>query len=337
MRIAVIGTGLIGELHARILARNPSCELVAVCDVDIERARRLAAELGCAAYGGFEQLFGSVALDAVTIATPETHRHDPAVAAAALGLHILLEKPLGRTLEQVDALISAMEAHGANPAVNFILQAEPRYAEMRRMVASGAVGNTVSFFARRRGSRLGMEKYGPWTDLLSSTLIHDIEMVLATNPAPAERVYAEGVIRKCAQWSSQDAVVATMRFADGAVAMFESSWVMPPTTPEPLDPAFHLIGDGGSIIIEGSSQGMRISSETGYSHPDMTHWPALADGVGGALARSLDIFVERSRSGQPPLVDLAAARRAEAAVAAIKRSIAEERPVRMSEFDRAVR
>jgi predicted dehydrogenase len=102
--------------------------------------------------------------------------------------------------------------------------------------------------------------------LLSSTLIHDIEMVLSTNTAPAERVHAEAVIRKCAQWGSHDAVVATMRFEDGAVAMFESSWVMPPTAPDGLDPAFHLIGDGGSIIIEGSSQGMRVSSETGYTH-----------------------------------------------------------------------
>jgi predicted dehydrogenase len=337
LRIAVIGTGLIGELHARILARNASCVLAAVCDVDLGRAQLLASELGCKAYAGFQQMFDEVELDAVTIATPETHRHAPAEAAAALGLHMLLEKPLGRTIEQVDTLIDTMEAHGAEPAVNFILHADPRYAKMRHMVAQGAVGNTVSFFARRRGSREGMKRYGPWTDLLSSTLIHDIEMVLSTNTAPAERVHAEAVIRKCAQWGSHDAVVATMRFEDGAVAMFESSWVMPPTAPDGLDPAFHLIGDGGSIIIEGSSQGMRVSSETGYTHPDVTHWPILPDGVGGALARSVDMFVERVRNGQPPLVGLAQARRAEAAVAAIKRSISEGRSVQMSELARGAR
>lgn len=334
MRIAVIGTGLIGALHARILARNPSCELVAVCDVNLDVAQGIANELGCRAFSSFEQLFAETELDAVVISTPETHRHAPAAAAAALGLKILLEKPLGRTLDQVDALIDDMEAHGLDPAVNFILQADPRYSEMRRLVAEGAVGNTVSFFARRRGSRLGIEKYGPWTDLLSSTLIHDIEMVLSTNPAPAARVYAEAVVRKCAQWGSHDAVVATVRFECGAVAMFETSWVLPPTSPEPLDPAFHLIGDGGSIIIEGSSQGMRISSETGYGHPDLTHWPTLADGVGGALARSVNLFVERTLANQGPLVGLTAARNAEAVVAAMKLSISEQRVVQMSELAR---
>ena len=66
----------------------------------------------------------------------------------------------------------------------------------------------MSFFARRRGSRLGLEKYaldGP--PLL--TLIHDIEMVLAVNPAPPARVFAEAVIRECAPYGSHDAVVAT--------------------------------------------------------------------------------------------------------------------------------
>ncbi len=82
MRIAVIGTGLIGSLHARILARHPGCTLAGICDVDAERAGLLAAELGCRAYGDFETLLKSEELDAVTVATPEAHRLDPAVAAA---------------------------------------------------------------------------------------------------------------------------------------------------------------------------------------------------------------------------------------------------------------
>jgi len=331
MRIAVIGTGLIGALHARILARHPGCTLVAVCDVDLDRAGRVAADLGCRAYGDTDTMLDAEDLEAVTVATPETHRHDPALAAARRGLKLLLEKPLGRSLADVDRLISALRAEGADPAVNFILHADPRFARMKEIVAAGGVGRPVSTFARRRGTRLGIEKYALWTDLLSSTLIHDIEMALAVNAAPAERVFAEAVVRACAPYGSHDAVVATLRFADGAVALFETSWVLPPSQPEPLDPAFHLIGDGGSVVIEGSSMGIKVVSEQGYSQPDMAHWPILDDVVGGALARSLDAFVMRARAGLPPLVGLAAARRAEAVVAAMKRSIAEGRPVALSD------
>jgi len=333
MRIAVIGVGLIGELHARIFRRNPLCQLVAVSDTDSNRAQEAAGALGCRSYTDYGTMLEQEELDAVSIATPESFRHEPAVEAARLGLKMLLEKPLGRTLADVDALIAALAETGAEPAVNFILHAEPRFARMKQIAAEGGIGAPVSVSARRVGSRLGIEKYAPWTDLLSSTLIHDIEMAIAVNQAPVERVYAEAVVRACAQYGCHDAVVATMRFADGAVATFETSWVLPPSQPEPLDPSFRLIGDKGSVVIEGSSQGMKIVGEEGYVLPDMTHWPMLPDGVGGALAHSLDAFVDRARTGAPPLVGLAQARRAEAVVAAMKRSIDEERPVRMSEHD----
>lgn len=326
MRIAVIGAGLIGALHARFLAQHPACMLVAVCDTDIAKARLVAAELGCSAHGNFESLLAAETLDAVTIATPESHRFDPAVAAAHRGLKILLEKPLGKTLADVDRLVAAMQAEGSDPAVNFILHADPRFARMKEIAAAGGIGRPVSTFARRRGTRLGIEKYAPWTDLLSSTLIHDIEMALTVNAAPPERVHAEAVVRACAPYGSHDAVVATLRFADGAVALFETSWVLPPGQPEPLDPAFHLIGDGGSVVIEGSSMGIKVLSEQGYSQPDMAHWPIVDGSIGGALARSLDAFVLRSRAGLPPLVGLRSARRAEAVVDAMKRSIATQAP-----------
>ncbi|MDE0534186.1 MAG: Gfo/Idh/MocA family oxidoreductase [Albidovulum sp.] len=333
MRIAVVGVGLIGALHARIFDANSQCELVAVCDADIARARSIANSLGCRFYVSHSALLESEELDAVSIATPEAARHEPAVAAAMQGLELLLEKPLGRTLAQVDKLIEALKCAKAEPAVNFILHADPRFAQMKQIVSDGQIGRIVTCFARRRGTRLGIEKYAPWTDLLSSTLIHDIEMSLAVNEAPAERAYAEAVVRECAKFGSHDAVVATLRFADGAVAVFETSWVLPANQPEPLDPAFHLVGDSGAVTIEGSSQGISVLGTKGFNKPDMTHWPVDADNqVGGALARSLNAFVDAARKGTPHLVGLAAARRAEAVVAAMKLSIERERPVRLSEL-----
>ena len=332
MRIAVIGAGSIGELHARIFDSNPRCDLVAVCDANAQRARQVADSLKCRGYESYEQLLESEELDAVSIATPETARREPAMAAAKRGLAMLLEKPLGRTIRQVDALVDDLVAEGAEPAINFILHADPRFSRMKQIVAEGGIGRLVSCFARRRGTRLGIEKYAPWTDLLSSTLIHDIDMALTVAAAPAERAYAEAVVRRCAEYGCHDAVVATLRFADGSVAVFETSWVLPPTHPEPLDQAFHLVGDEGSIAIEGSSHGFAVQGEAGFTRPDMTHWPILPDGgVGGALALSLGAFVDNSLAGAPHLAGLNSARRAEAVVAAMKMSIDRERAVRLEE------
>lgn len=335
MKIAVVGTGLIGALHARIFHADPRCTLVAVCDTDPARARTLAADLGCRAYSDHAEMFAAEDLDAASIATPETARHDPSLAGAQKGLSLMLEKPLGRTLADVDRLIADLGAAGGPaPAVNFILHAEPRFERMKQLVAEGALGRLVSIFARRRGTRAGIEKYAPWTDLLSSTLIHDIEMTLAINPSPPQRVYAEAVIRECADYGSHDAVVATLRFEDGTVAVFETSWVLPTTQPAPLDPAFHVIGDRGGVTIEGADRGMTVLGAEGFSRPDLTHWPIGPAGqVGGALAGSLQGFITRTLAGTPHPVGLAEARAAEAVVAAMKRSIAEERPVRIDELE----
>ncbi len=334
MRIAVIGVGRIGALHARIFRDDPRCTLAAVCDADVARAEAVAADLACRAYTDVSAMLATEELDAVSIATPETARHAPAVAAARKGLALMLEKPLGRTFGDVDALVAELRSLGTAPAVNFILHADSRFARMRELVHAGAVGRLVSVFARRRGTRAGIEIYAPWTDLLSSTLIHDIEMTLAINPSPPERTFAEAVVRECAPYGTHDAVVATLRFADGTIAMFESSWVLPTSQPAPLDPAFHVVGDGGMIRIEGADHGMSVLRASGFSRPDLTHWPTDRVGhVEGALAASLGAFVTRTMAGEPPLVGLEEARAAEAVVGAMKRALADERPVRIDEMN----
>lgn len=327
LQAAVIGVGLIGAVHARVYRQHPLTDLVAVCDVDAELAQAVAEELGARAYRDFGELLERESLDLVSIATPEQQREEPTLAAAARGLALMIEKPLAPTLAGTDRLIGALAGHDLPVAVNFILHADPRYSTMRDRVRAGEIGRVATYFARRRGNRLGIEKYAPWTDLLISTAIHDLEMMLAMNPAPPQRVFAEGVVRLCEPYGCEDAVMGLVRFADGAIGSFETSWTLPPGQPEPLEPSFHVVGDAGGIFIDGSSHGMRVLTEDGYSHPDLTHWPQLPLGIGGAFERSLGIFIERLAGGGPPLVGLEQARRAHELVEALKLSIESGNPV----------
>jgi predicted dehydrogenase len=324
LNAAVIGTGLIGTVHARVYRQHPLARLRAVCDVDLGVAQALASELGVNAYDDYESMLAHEQLDVVSIATPEQHRLSPTVAAASHGLALMLEKPLGTDLEQVDRLLAALDGYERPVAVNFILHADPRYATMRERVRSGDVGAVASYYLRRRGTKAGIEKYAPWTDLLTSTAIHDLEMLLSVHPAPPSRVFAESVVRHCEPFGCEDAIVAVIKFADGAVASLETSWTLPTSQPEPLDPAFHVVGDQGGIFIEGSSHGLRVLGNDTYTHLDMTHWPLLPYGVGGAFERSLGLFLEGMAIGAAPLVGLAQARKAHELVAALKLSLARE-------------
>jgi predicted dehydrogenase len=327
LRAAVIGTGLIGSLHARFYKDHPLSDLRAVCDVDAGSVQALAKELGVAAYTDHREMVESVDLDFVSIATPEQHRFEPAVACAEKNLALMLEKPLAPTLSEADRLITALDERSAYAAVNFILRADPRFATVLAQVRSGALGQVATYSARRRGSRLGIEKYAPWTDLLISTAIHDIDMMLALNLAPPSRVFAEGVVRQCEPYGCEDAVMGVLRFEDGTIGSVETSWALPPGFPEPLDPAFHVVADHGGAFIDGASHGLKLLTEEVYVHPDMAHWPLLPTGVGGALASSLNQFVKRLFAGEEPLASLEEARNAQEVVAAMKLSIETGRPV----------
>ncbi|PPR46064.1 MAG: scyllo-inositol 2-dehydrogenase (NAD(+)) [Alphaproteobacteria bacterium MarineAlpha5_Bin6] len=329
LRIAVIGTGLIGSLHAEIYNENNLAELVAVCDINKKAVKQVAKKNNCNYYFNYEEMLKNEALDAVSIATPESIRLKPCIMAAKKGLKILLEKPLGKKFNEIKNLVTRLKKIKAYVAVNFILHADPRFRKMKEEIKNNKIGNIVTYFARRRGNRLGIEYYAPWTDLLSSTLIHDIQMILELSKSNPERVFAEAVIRECKKYNSHDAVVATLKFRDGSVASFETSWVLPKNQPEPLDPAFNVIGDQGSIIIEGSSLGMNILTNKQFIKPDLAHWPTIDSSVDGALKKNLDMFVNNALNNKPPIVDLHSAQLAEKVVHSMKESIRLKKPIKL--------
>lgn len=330
IKIAVIGTGLVGSFHAETFYRNPYADLIAVCDTDQQKCKSIADRFNCKAYSEFSDLLNTENLDAVTIATPEQIRVEPAVLAVEKGLKILLEKPLGKSLHEIDNLVNKIKNHDKLISVNFILHEDPRYKIMKERIKNNEIGNIVSCYARRRGNRFGIEIYAPWTDLLSSTLIHDIQMVMSINKSKPIRVFAESVTRECAKFDSQDAVMALIKFADGSIASFETSWVLPKNQPEPLDPSLQVVGDKGSIIVEGSSMGLQIQTENMYSRPDVVHWPLIDSKVDGCLKRNLDKFVEDCIFDQEPEVSLSKAHDVEKVVFAMKESLKAEQPIKIS-------
>ena len=329
LKIAVIGTGLVGSFHAETFFRNPNSELIAVCDIDKEKVNKIANRFKCKAYNEFESLINTEKLDAISIATPEQIRIAPALLAIEKGLKILLEKPLGRNLEDIENLVNKIKNHNKLISVNFILHEDPRYKLMKEKIKNNEIGEIVSCYARRRGNRFGIEIYAPWTDLISSTLIHDIQMVMSINNSKPERVYAEAVIRECAKFNSHDAVMSLIKFTDGSIASFETSWVLPKNQPEPLDPSLHVVGDKGSIIIEGSSMGLQIQTDKSYMRPDLANWPIIDSKVEGCLKRNLDKFIEDCVYDNQPDVDLIKAYEVEKIVFAMKKSIDENKPINL--------
>jgi predicted dehydrogenase len=143
------------------------------------------------------------------------------------------------------------------------------------------------------------------------------------NGAPVERVHAEGVMKTeaSARWGKDDAVAAVLRFGNGAVGLLETSWVLPPAVPAPLDVALHVVGTGGGVFIDGADHGLAVVDDERFARPDLAHWPIGMSGVAGALRENVSAFIGAVAGGGAPLMTLQEARRAQELAEAVIESL----------------
>ena len=157
LRIALVGCGLIGQKRLNLL---PQGSVTVACDLDIERARKLAAQSpSCLATESFEQTVSSPNVDVVMIATINSALAPVALAAVKNGKHVLVEKPAGITVAELDELESAAKKSGALVRVGYNHRYHPACLKALEIFRSGALGPMM--FVRGRygqGGRIGYEK-----------------------------------------------------------------------------------------------------------------------------------------------------------------------------------
>jgi predicted dehydrogenase len=216
INVGVVGLGSFGKHHVRHYARNPRARLVAVSDVDSERASAFAAEFGATAFTDYRDLIGKV--DAVSIAVPAAGHHDVAAAFIAAGVHVFVEKPLAATTDAARALAAAASACGVvlqvghierfNPAVTAIEQriGQPRRMAFRRLSAWNGRATDV--------------------DVIFDLMIHDIDLALHFAQSPVRSVAGSGQV---ARSSTIDEAEAWLTFENGAIATLSASRVAPQT------------------------------------------------------------------------------------------------------------
>lgn len=329
LKAAVIGFGKIGSLHAQAYYQHPSVTLEAVAETNEAKLAEARDTFGCHAYASVEDLLDQHELDAVSVCTPESSHLEIGQTAAEQGIAVLMEKPMAPTVETADQMIQIADDKNAFISVNYILRFDQRVQHAKALLESRDIGEPVTFSAKRRGTVQGARFYGQWTDLLISTAIHDIDLMVHFNKADAVRVYGEKVRKNNGQYGTDDGYMFIIKFADGTIGSMETSWVLPAAVPAPLDAGFQLVGTQGSLQIDGSNQGMSVVTNERYDHPDLIHWPMVNNRLEGNLRRSIDTFVEAVLNGEEPPVPVREARKSLDIVEKIHQSIQEERPIQI--------
>ena len=253
-RFGIVGCGVISATHAKCIAELPNAELVAVCDIVEEKARRLAAEYSVEVYVDYQRMLERSDIDIVTVLTPSGLHAKIAIDAARAGKHVIVEKPMDVTLAQADAMIEAASSAGVKLCVISQHRFDPPVVALKEAIHSNKLGQ-LNFGGSHTKWYRSQEYYdsgdwrGTWAldggGALINQSIHYVDL-LTYIMGPVAEISAYTATRAHERIEVEDIAVAAVKFTSGAIGLLEGNTAAYPGLCARLD----IYGSDGSVVIE---------------------------------------------------------------------------------------
>ncbi|OZM83321.1 Gfo/Idh/MocA family protein [Pseudonocardia sp. MH-G8] len=364
VRFAVVGCGVIGALHADVLAAGPDTEVSVLVDVDAAAAQAVAARLGTGTpvTTSLDEALARDDVDAVAVCVPSGAHTQIAVAALQAGRHVVVEKPLEVTVEAAAPIAAAAAAAPAGTVASVISQHrfDPSSTAVREAITAGRFGRvtsavaTVSWWRSQAYYDSGAWR-GTWEldggGALMNQGVHTVDLLLWFLGTPIDVVAHTGLLAH-ERVEVEDTVAAVVRFESGALATLHATTAAYPG----LSVRLQVMGDAGSAVIDDDrlryfhSREMAASEAGGgpgvtAERGDRTDQTALVlgpedGGAGGPMfsghSRQYRDVVEAIRTGTRPGITIEDALLALATVQAVYESARTGAPVRVADVLAAV-
>lgn len=249
MKIALIGCGFMGRMHANVYRVLDGAELSAVVDTRDDKRAEFASDFGVPGYASLDEMLAATEVDAVDICLPTFLHKDATLRAALEGKDVFCEKPMALNLEEADAIIEGCEKACVRLMIGHCIRFWPEYALLKQIKDETRLGALKSINLTRYGE-FPFWSSDNWLGDPSKSgggaldmHIHDTDYALYLLGKPGE-VIARGTVDE--RGASQ--IFTTMTFGD-AVAHLEGGWNLPRHTPFKM--AFRAIFENGAVIMDG--------------------------------------------------------------------------------------
>ena len=284
VRVGVIGVGHLGQHHARILSGMEGAALVAVADIDADRAARVGAATGATPLTNWRDMIGTV--DAVTIAVPTIAHADVAVECIDAGLSVLVEKPIAASLAEADRIVEAAARKGVSLGVGHSERFNPAAAAALPLVSS------PRFIEIHRLSTFPERSLD--IDVVFDLMIHDLDLLLHTVGTDVSDIEVVGVN---VLTPKADIANVRIRFHSGCIANLTASRI----SREKVRKARFFQQDAYVSIDFAARQAEAYRLVRGGGRP-VIQGGALDVAPEEPLFRELVDFVEAVRAGRQPTV-----------------------------------
>jgi predicted dehydrogenase len=305
IRVAVVGTGEFGRNHVRVYRELHDAELVGVFDKSVERAQAAAAEFRTHAFASLDELHGRA--DAASVAVPTADHADVGCRLMEIGLDVLVEKPMAKSLAEADALLDAAQRHRRLLQVGHVERFNPA------VLAVEPILNHPLFFEVHR---LGV--FTPRSldvDVIFDLMIHDLDILLALVKQPVTEVKAVGIP---VLTDKVDIAHARLEFEGGAVANVTASRV---STERVRKVRFFQQHEYISLDYA-RRDALRVTAKKQGPQPEFAYEKLPAPSI-EPLRAELESFVDAVRTRKEPRVNGAAGRAALELAARVMASIQE--------------
>ena len=267
MRVASLGAGFFGRFHLDAWRRIPAAEIVALCERDADRAARTAAEFGIpATFDDIGAMLDAVKPDILDIATPPPTHLTAIEAAAAHGVAAICQKPFCGGLEAARQAVGIAKRAGVLLVVHENFRFQPWYAEIKRRLDSGLLGEIYqATFRLRPGDGQGPDAYlgrQPYFRTMPRLLIHETAIhlidVFRYLFGEAKSVYAS-LARLNPAIAGEDAGIVLLDHSGGVRALFDGNRLADNAAKNPRLTM-------GEMTIEGSAGTLRLDGDGGVFH-----------------------------------------------------------------------
>ena len=284
-RVGVVGVGVMGSNHARVISELPGVELAGIVDIDRHQALNVSRSLGCRAFENLDALL-ECGVDAATIAAPTHLHHELAITCIRRGIHVLIEKPIASTAEEGRSLIAAARRAGVTLMVGHVERFNPAVQAIKETL----VGEEILSIA--------ITRVGPFPPRMSNVgvvidlAVHDIDLI---------RWFTDSeIIEMQPQLSSavaerEDIALLQFRTASGVLAHINTNWLTPfkARTAHVATRKKYVMGD---LLTRQVTECFGFKTDGSYS---MRHLPV---GYAEPLRAELQAFIEAVRCGTAPAV-----------------------------------